>query len=38
MTWRELSDFLHLQRRPVAPRPISEFARIVLVKLPEINL
>jgi hypothetical protein len=28
MTWRELSDFLHLQRRSVAPRPISEFARI----------
>jgi hypothetical protein len=28
MTWRELSDFLHLQRRSVAPRPISEFAQI----------
>ena len=28
MTWRELSDFLHLQRRAIEPRPISEFARI----------
>ena len=28
MTWRELSDFLHLQRRSVAPRPISEFGQI----------
>jgi hypothetical protein len=28
MTWRELSDFLNLQRRAIVPRPISEFARI----------
>jgi hypothetical protein len=28
MTWRELSDFLHLQRMAMNPRPISEFARI----------
>jgi hypothetical protein len=28
MTWRELSDFLHLQRRALEPRPISDFARI----------
>jgi len=28
MTWRELSDFLNLQRRAIVPRPIFEFARI----------
>ena len=28
MTWRELSDFLHLQRTAIAPQPISEFAKI----------
>jgi hypothetical protein len=28
MTWRELSDFLNLQRLDLVPRPISEFARI----------
>jgi hypothetical protein len=28
MTWRELSDFLNLQRLAMVPRPISEFARI----------
>ena len=28
MTWRELSDFLHLQRTEIVPRPISEFAKI----------
>jgi hypothetical protein len=28
MTWREFSDFLHLQRRAIVPRPISEFAEI----------
>jgi hypothetical protein len=28
MTWRELSDFLHLQRRPIEPRLVSDFAGI----------
>ena len=28
MTWRELSDFLHLQRRAIEPRPVADFARI----------
>jgi hypothetical protein len=28
MTWRELSDFLHLQRRAIEPRSVSYFARI----------
>jgi hypothetical protein len=28
MTWRELSDFLSVQRLDLVPRPISEFARI----------
>jgi len=28
MTWRELSDFLHLQRRAIEPRLVSDFARI----------
>jgi len=28
MTWRELSDFLHEQRRSIVPRPVSEFARL----------
>ena len=28
MTWREFSDFLHLQRQAIVPRPISEFAQI----------
>ena len=28
MTWRELSDFLHLQRRAIEPRLVADFARI----------
>ena len=28
MTWRELGDFLHLQRRAIEPRLVSDFARI----------
>ena len=28
MTWRELSDFLHLQRRSIEPRLVSDFTRI----------
>lgn len=28
MTWSDLSDLLHLQRRSIVPRPISDFARI----------
>ena len=27
MTWRELSNFLHLQRLAIAPRPICDFTR-----------
>lgn len=28
MTWRELGDFLHLQRLGIEPRLVSDFARI----------
>jgi hypothetical protein len=28
MTWRELGDFLHLQRRAIEPRLVADFARI----------
>jgi hypothetical protein len=28
MTWRELSDFLHLQRRAIEPRLVADFDRI----------
>jgi hypothetical protein len=28
MTWRELSNFLHLQRQGIEPRLVSDFARI----------
>ena len=28
MTWRELGDFLHLQRRAIDPRLVADFARI----------
>ena len=28
MTWRELSDFLHSQRRSFVPRAVSDFAQI----------
>ena len=28
MTWRKLSDYLHLQRQTIEPRLVSDFARI----------
>ena len=28
MTWRELSDFLHLQRRAIEPRLVSDIAKL----------